>query len=90
MKTSKVYQFTNRNGNAVANHFVIETDKGTVFKSYNSNIVFTPRGGGKIELGPHWRYSSATSRHRSHYLGESTAETQAKLDSGEYVLNEDL
>lgn len=88
-----------RTGKAVANQFVIKTRDGEYLQSYESIIAFIPK---KINLydntceQPHdtriqldetyWNYSKTTSKYRSQFLGESTKETQAKIDSGEYVL----
>lgn len=33
-----------------------------------------------------WNYSKTTARYRNWFLGETTKETQAKIDSGEYKL----
>ena len=85
----KVEQFTNDKGRPVANHFVITDDNGTRYlKSYNSIIVKIENG--KITLGKNWKYSVTTSKYRSQFLRETTKQTQAKLDSGEYVYDENL
>ena len=34
----------------------------------------------------YWDYSSTTGRYRNKFLGETKKETQAKIDSGEYIL----
>ena len=34
----------------------------------------------------YWNYSVTTSKYRNQFLNESTKETQAKIDSGEYKL----
>lgn len=78
------------NGNNVPNQFIITTDNGRLFKSYNSNIAFIPNDGGKIILGEDWDYSATTSKYRNIFLGESKKETLAKLKSGEYILDNDL
>lgn len=88
-----------RTGKAVANQFVIESVDGKYFQSYDSLIAFIPK---KVNLYDetceqpddirvkldivYWNYSKTTSKYRSQFLGESTKETQAKIDSGEYVL----
>ena len=74
----------NNNGNSSPNQFVINSEKGVMFKSYNSNIVFIPNDGSKIVLGKNWNYSRTTSKFRSIFLNESTKETQNKLDNGIY------
>ena len=85
----KVEQFTNDKGRPVVNHFVITDDNGTrYFKSYNSIIVKIENG--KATLGKHWNYSVTTSKYRNQFLRETTKQTQAKLDSGEYAYDENL
>lgn len=85
----KIKQFT-KNGKPVMNHFVLEDEKTGVryFQSYNSIIVKLEKG--KITLGRDWKASVTTSKHRNVFLGESTKETQTKLDSGEYLYDENL
>lgn len=58
------------------------------FLSYDSIIVKIHKG--KVTLGKHWNYSKTTSKYRNMFLGETTKETQAKLDSGEYLYDENL
>ena len=58
-------------------------------QSYASVIAKIDRNG-NVTLGKHWKYSVTTSKYRAQFLNESTAETQAKLDSGEYTLDENL
>lgn len=74
-----------RSGREVANQFVIRDGKSTVFQSYRSTIVKIT--GDKTYLDAHyWDYSVTTGKYRNQFLGESKAETQRKIDSGEYVL----
>jgi hypothetical protein len=91
-------------GNAVPNQFIIkdciinmwEKDsalpiKGTMFQSYNSNIVFIPcyecKGSVKVYLdSQYWDYSVTTGKYRNQFLRETKKETQAKIDAGEYKL----
>ena len=86
----KVEKFSLSNGKSVPNQFIITTGNGRMFQSYNSNIAFIPNDGRQIILGGDWNYSATTSKYRNQFLGESTKETQAKLKSGEYILDEDL
>ena len=81
----KVFNFA-----GAKNQFVVrDIEKGIeYFQSYDSNIV--KREKDKITLGRNWKYSKTTSKYRSMYLEESTKETQAKLDSGEYAYDETL
>jgi len=83
-KMQKVKQFSNR-------HFILrdEQNKTTYFQSYDSLIVKIDETG-KITLGKHWNQSVTTSKNRIRFLNESTKETQKKLDSGEYLYDENL
>lgn len=82
----KVNNLESTRGNKVANQFEIHTDKGTFFQSYNSIIAFEPKSG-KTQLDEkYWNYSKTTSKYRSIFLGESTKDTQKKIDSGIYEL----
>ena len=85
--TAKVRQMTSSSsGNPVANQFVIYTNYGTYFQSYNSVIALRDNNG-KITLDDYyWDYSRTTSKYRNEFLGEGTVDTRAKIDSGEYEL----
>ena len=69
--------------------WVDETTGEKVFQSYNSIIVKISKEG-KVTLGRHWNYSVNTGKYRNLFLGETKKETQAKIDSGEYVVDENL
>ena len=44
---------------------------------------------GKVYLDTHyWDYSVTTGKYRNQFLDENKAETQKKIDSGEYVLTD--
>lgn len=82
---------TSDNGNKIANQFIINTPEATYFQSYESIIVKTSFNGDKrtVELDQtYWDYSRTTSKYRNMFLGETTKETQAKIDSGEYTLTD--
>jgi hypothetical protein len=82
----KVRNMFSPNGNKVANQFVINTDEGTYFQSYNSVIVFRDNNR-KITLDDHyWDYSRTTGKYRNEFLGEYIEDTRAKIKSGEYKL----
>ena len=82
-----VSNITNNNGNKVPNQFVISDNGANYFQSYESIIV--KRSNGKIELDSYyWNYSRTTSKYRNIFLGETTKETQKKIDSGEYLLSD--
>ena len=74
-------------GNASANQFLITTEKGLYFKSYESKIVFVPNDGTPIQLDEEtWDYSQTTGKYRNMFLGETKKETEKKIASGEYIL----
>ena len=88
MKTKVKQMTSSRSGNPVANQFIIYTAEGDYFQSYDSVIV--ANNNGKITLDNNtWDYSRTTSKYRNKFLGEGIAETRAKIESGEYEL-EDL
>lgn len=73
-------------GRDVPNQFVIEHAGREYFQSYSS-IIACIGFSGKVELDEtYWNYSKTTSKYRAIFLGESTKETQSKIDSGEYIL----
>lgn len=87
----KVSNMTSSRGNVVANQFIIFDSEFTVFQSYDSVIVKTDFVDGvrRVQLDEStWNYSVTTARYRNQFLGESTKETQAKIDSGEYILTD--
>jgi len=83
----KVEQFEGRKG-AVKNQFILRTDKGTYFQSYDSIIVFEPREG-KTQLDQnYWDYSVTTGKYRNQFLNETKKETEAKIKNGTYILTD--
>ena len=85
----KVYNMSSpRTGNPVANQFKIHTDEGVFFQSYRSIIAFIPHNpDNKIQLDEkYWNYSRTTSKYLHQFLGPSTQEIKAKIDSGEFEL----
>ena len=96
----RVKNMTNRNGNKVANQFII-TEKGggflgnfvkrETFQSYKSIIAIKTTWGDDIRTfldKTQWDYSTTTGKYRNIFLGEKKAETQKKIDSGEYILTD--
>ncbi len=93
----KVQNMLSSNGNKVANQFIIKaafTDgdicSTEVFQSYNSAIVQIDNynsGAYQVTLDRnYWDYSATTGKYRNKFLCETKKETQAKIDSGEYIL----
>jgi hypothetical protein len=87
MKT-KVRNMQSRNGNKIQNQFIIDCDNKEIFQSYNSVIAVKDYNkGGQIFLDEYyWNYSRTTSKYRNMFLGESTKETEYKINSGVYKL----
>ena len=82
----KVRQMTTRGGNPAPNQFLLYTNDGTYFQSYNSTIAFRDYNG-KIQLDEKtWDYSKTTAEYRRHFLEESTSITKDKILSGECQL----
>jgi len=81
----KVRNMKSNSGRSVANQFEIETDDATYLQSYDS--IIAKRMIGVVYLDEYyWDYSTTTGRYRNMFLGETKKETQAKIDSGEYIL----
>ena len=75
-------------GCPVANQFIIRSDDGVRFQSYNTVIAFRPCAG-PVQLDRQsWDYSVTTGRYRNQFLGEKKAATERKIKSGEYVLTD--
>jgi len=84
-----ISNFTNARGNKVANQFIVHTPEATYFRSYQSNIVKTTFEDDVrvVYLDEYyWNFSKTTSKYRNEFLGETTKETQAKIDYGIYRL----
>ncbi len=68
-------------------------EKKQVFQSYSSIIaekVWWCSGGVRVvrlDINK-WDYSKTTGKYRNIFLGETKKETQAKIDSGEYILTD--
>ena len=83
--TDKVQNMISNKGNKIANQFIIYTDNGSIFQSYNSTIVKIDSG--KIYLDESkWNYSTTTGKYRNIFLNENINATRKKIKSGEYIL----
>ena len=90
IKVSNIIGHSNRK---IPNQFEIQTDKGTVFRSYNSiicaviNSIDDNCSVKQVYLDyKFWNYSRTTSKYRSIFMNENTKETEKKIKSGEYIL----
>ena len=86
----KTTQMINDKGRPVANHFIHYDEKTGERKLQSYNSIIVKIHNGQVTLGKNWKASSTTSKYRSMFLGESTAETQKKLDDGVYDYDENL
>ena len=85
--TDKVQNMTSKKGNKIANQFVIYTDNGSIFQSYNSTIVKIDSGKTYLDKNT-WDYSKTTGKYRNIFLNESKKDTEEKIKSGEYILTD--
>jgi len=85
--TDKVQNMTSNNGNKVANQFVIYTDTGSIFQSYNSTIVKLDSGKTYLDINK-WDYSKTTGKYRNIFLNEKKKDTEEKIKSGQYILTD--
>ncbi len=96
----KVENMTSSSGHKVANQFIITEhgrgalgnfSKRQIFQSYKSVIAIRTMWSDdtRIQLDRNkWDYSKTTGKYRNQFLGETKKETQAKIDSGEYILTD--
>lgn len=82
----KVCNIESTRGNLVPNQFEIRTDNAVYFQSYSSIIVKREFSGRTFLDETYWNYSKTTSKYRNIFLGETTKETQRKINEGIYVL----
>ena len=85
----RITNMTSSNGREVPNQLIIQDGDTRVFQSYSSVIVRETGYGTsrKVELDrDKWDYSQTTGAYRNQFLSETKAETQKKIDSGEYIL----
>ena len=83
----KVQNMEGRTGREVANQFIIETNDGLYFQSYQTVIAFIEFGTGKKYLDREaWDYSVTTGKYRNQFLGETKKETERKIEEGIYEL----
>ena len=85
--TDKVENMTSKKGNKIANQFVIYTDTGSIFQSYNSSIVKIDSGKTYLDKDT-WDYSKTTGKYRNIFLNEKKKDTENKIKSGEYILTD--
>lgn len=84
----KIENMVSSRGNRIPNQFLIQTDDGIYFQSYQTIIAFNPIDRYEpTQLDrDKWAYSVTTGKYRNMFLGENKAATERKIASGEYVL----
>ena len=84
----KVENMKSDRGNSVPNQFIIYSDDGIYFQSYNS--IICKRTENKVFLDSYyWDYSNTTAKYRRDFLnGEGVEATRKKIKSGEYILTD--
>ena len=94
----KVENMTNSNGNKVANQFIICDESPSIygnfirretFQSYDSVIAVKTIWPKETEIVldcDKWDYSKTTGKYRNQFLGETKKETEVKIKSGIYKL----
>ena len=88
MKRVQVQNMRGSSGREVPNQFIIFTEEGVYFQSYNSVIAFKDNQGNVFLDHATWDYSRTTGKYRNIFLRETKAETVKKIESGEYKLRE--
>ena len=83
---TKVENMRNNRGNTVPNQFIIQTNEGLYFQSYQSVIAFIPIAGNILLDQNSWDYSTTTGKYRNQFLGETKKETEKKIADGTYIL----
>lgn len=70
MTLKKIENLTSSRGKKIANQFIIKTDKGQFFQSYESIIAFKPNDQKEPILldCKYWNYSSTTNKYRNQFL----------------------
>lgn len=85
----KVKNMISDKGNDIANQFIITTNKGRYFQSYDSVIAFIPFGDKPTQLDKHyWDYSKTTGKYRNLFLRERKPETEQKIADKIYKLTD--
>ena len=85
-----VRNMTSNSGNSIPNQFIVRTEYGRMFKSYDSNIAFIPYDENIIYLGKDWNYSVTTGKYRNEFLGINKKELEARIEAGTAKVLKDL
>ena len=74
----------------VKSQFVICDGKGNEYLQSYDSIIVKRDINNNITLGSDWDYSKTTGKYRNLYLNETKKETEAKIASGEYKIDNTL
>lgn len=81
----RVQNMESKNGNKVANQFIIYHEGARYFQSYETIIAKQEKGVTTLDEEM-WDCTKTTGKYRNQFLGEGIAITRAKIESGEYKL----
>mgnify|MGYP001217671556 FL=1 len=83
IKAMKVKNITSRNGNKIANQFIVTDGEFEYFQSYNSVIAQRHISSGVVKLDVHyWDYSTTTGKYRNQFLGMDKKQTEKEIKAG--------
>ena len=82
MQAPTVMNMTSSSGNKVKNQFLIWTDKGQYFQSYQTVIAFRDNEGNVTLDRGRWDYSTTTGKYRNSFLGMNKAQTEKAIKAG--------
>ena len=88
MEKLKVKNMVSSRGNDIPNQFIIRTDKGCYFQSYNTVICFIDNDNNVFLDENKWDYSTTTGKYRNQFLSETIKETRENIKNGTYKLVE--
>lgn len=84
---TSVTQLKNSNGDPVNSQFIILTDKGRYFQSYETIVAFFPADGTTPTLDKNaLNYSKTTSKYLFKILGEDRKTIERRIKEGSYIL----
>ena len=89
MEQFTVQNMTSSKGNKIANQFIINFKNGMqVFQSYDSTIAIKVLERVITLDKNYWDYSTTTGKYRNQFLNETKKETEHKIKTGEYLLDD--
>lgn len=83
MKKAYVSNFINPQGNTVKNQFLIQTEKGLFFQSYETVIAFKDLAG-NVTLNDQYEYSNTTSKYLGYFLKSNMKDIRKAVAAGTY------